>query len=324
MNRYLLLPALLFILLFTALSSFAQKVGEIKDDIKSVEAAKDQKDGWTKTGGIGIDLSLLNLINPRLGAGNNRFGFGGLLSYTANYKGESIIWNNRANLQLAVLKDGDASFTKSLDVLQFTSQLGRKISPKWYLGGMLDFQTQFLPTYGLNYLSELPSGVTTKLPLSGAFLSPAILKLALGAIYKPGAHWTMFFSPLAVKTIIVTDQTLANSGAFFPADAVNNKTIDFQLGAEVRLDYVNKFANDRIGYQGGLDLYSNYLRNPQNIAIEFYNSLDFFIIKNFSINLRSDWFYDDNIQVFRGGNVNAKGKDVFIRNALLLKYSHAF
>lgn len=324
MNKYLLLPAFLFLLLIITTSSYAQKAGAIKDDIKAVEAAKDQKLGWTKNGGIGLDFSQLGLINPRFGAGSNRTGFGGLLTYTANYYGESVIWNNRANLQLAILKDGVAPFTKSLDVLQFTSQLGRKISAKWYLGGMVDFQTQFLPTYGLNYLSETPTTAIGKQPFSGGFLSPAILKAALGAIYKPDAHWTMFFPPLAAKTVIVTDQRLVNSGAFFPPDSANNKTVDFQPGAEVRLDYINKFANDRIGYQGGLDLYSNYLRNPQNIAIEFYNSLDFYIIKNFSINLKVDAFYDDDIEVYRGGDVKAIGKDVFIREALLVKYTHAF
>ena len=77
-------------------------------------------------------------------------------------------------------------------------------------------------------------------------------------------------------------------------------------------------------FVSGLDLYSNYLRNPQNIAIEFYNSLDFFIIKNFSINFKSDWFYDDNIKVYKGGDVNAWGKSVFIRNVFLIKYAHAF
>ena len=84
MNKYLLLPAFLFLLLIITTSSHAQKAGAIKDDIKAVEAAKDQKLGWTKNGGIGLDFSQLGLINPRFGAGSNRTGFGGLLTYTAN------------------------------------------------------------------------------------------------------------------------------------------------------------------------------------------------------------------------------------------------
>ena len=173
--------------MFAGSSVFAQKVGEIKGDIKKVEARKDQQNGWTKTGSFGLDFSSLSLINPRLGAGSNRTGFGGLLSYTDNYKNDALIWNNRANLPLAVLQDGGSGFpfTKSIDVLQFTSQAGRKISDKWYLGGMFDIQTQFLPTYGKNYLSEVPTAVIGKQPFSGGFLSPAILKAALGAIYKP-------------------------------------------------------------------------------------------------------------------------------------------
>ena len=140
-------------LLFAGSSVFAQKVGEIKGDIKKAGARKDQQNGWTKTGSFGLDFSSLSLINPRLGAGSNRTGFGGLLSYTDNYKNDALIWNNRANFPLAVLQDGGSGFpfTKSIDVLQFTSQAGHKISDKWYLGGMFDIQTQSLPTYGKNF-----------------------------------------------------------------------------------------------------------------------------------------------------------------------------
>ena len=48
------------------------------------------------------------------------------------------------------------------------------------------------------------------------------------------------------------------------------------------------------------------------------------IFKNISVNFKSDWFYDHNILVFKGGDVNNKGRDIFIRNTLLLKYNKLF
>ena len=77
-----------------AFAMSAQKVVDAKDVVKEIDK-KDAADGWTKVGGIGLDFSLLNLINPRVGAGDNRVGFGGLLNYTANLKQGKVLWDNK-------------------------------------------------------------------------------------------------------------------------------------------------------------------------------------------------------------------------------------
>ena len=48
-----------------SLTMSAQKVLDAKDNIKEMDK-KDAAEGWTKIGGIGLDFSLLNLINPRV------------------------------------------------------------------------------------------------------------------------------------------------------------------------------------------------------------------------------------------------------------------
>ena len=317
---------ILGILIPFSLSLSAQKALDAKDNVTEIKADKDAKEGWTKIGGIGADFSLLNLINPRSGAGDNRIGFGGLLNYSANLVQDKLIWTNRFGLQLAVVKVGNTAVTKANDVLQFTSQFGRQINDgKWYAAGLFDLQSQFLPTYGKNYLSETPAGVptTTKLDFTGGLFSPAIIRFAPGVIYKPNPHLTILYSPVALKAIIVANEKLARSGNFFPKDVTGK--VDFQVGSEIRADYVNKFFDGKVAYAGTLDLYLNYRRTPQNIAVEFYNSLDFFIVKDFSINLKTDWFYDHNILVFGTGDVEAPThRNIFVRSALLLKYSRGF
>jgi hypothetical protein len=318
--------AIVLTILTFGLSASAQKVLDAKDNVKEMEVKKEAKEGWTKIGGIGADFSLLNLINPRSGAGDNRLGFGGLLNYSANYYKGKLLWDNRFALQLAMAKIADDPLTKANDVLQFTSQFGRQIAGKIYAAGLFDLQSQFLPTYGKNYLSSKPKGVTTVQQLTGAIFSPATVRFAPGFIYKPNPHLSVLYSPVAIKAVIVAQDKLSKSGAYFPLDINKpDKKVDFQTGSEIRFDYVNKFFGGKVAYTGTLDLYSNYLRNPQNIDIEFYNSLDFFIVKNVSINFKTDWFYDDDILVFGKGDVaKPTRKNVFFRNALLLKYSRPF
>ncbi|NJN34316.1 MAG: hypothetical protein HC817_08745 [Saprospiraceae bacterium] len=162
---------------------------------------------------------------------------------------------------------------------------------QWYVSALADLQTQFFPTYGLNYFVSNPSNEAKPQAISGRFFAPANLKFAPGVIYKPSAQWTLMYSPVGIKAVIVSDDILKRSGTFFPLDPANlDRSVDFQLGSQLRIDYINKFLNDRIVYGSTLDLYSNYRRNPQNIDVEWFNSLDFIITKNIALSLKSDWF----------------------------------
>lgn len=307
------------------LSVSAQKVLDAKDNVKEMDK-KDATDGWTKIGGVGLDFSLLNLINPRIGAGDNRVGFGGLLNYMANLKQGKVLWDNKFGLQLGVVKVASDPAGKSADVLQATSQWGYQITNdgKWYGAGLADFQTQFLPTYGKNYLkSDAVKGVTQ--PLTAKIFAPAIFKFAPGVIYKPSANFKILYSPIAVKAVVVANDEVAKAATFIPKDdAGNYRKSDLQMGSELRADYGNKFLDGKLVYTTTLDLYSNYIRQPQNIDIEWYNSLDFMVFKNIAVNFKTDWFYDHDILVLKGGDANRKGRAVYFRNALLLKYTKVF
>jgi hypothetical protein len=322
---------LLFILfvLTTTNSLISQKVLDAKDNVKEMAAQKDQKEGWTKAGGIGLNMNLLNMINPRIGAGDNQVGLGGILNYGANLLQGKVLWDNKFLLQLATVKIAGDAWTKANDVMQATSQWGYQLgsSGKWYGAGLADFQTQFLPTYGAKYLKE-QTIAGKKTPLDAKFLAPAIFKFAPGVIYKHSSKLKVLYSPIAVKAVIVANDEIAKQARFIPlekeTDPNSFKKTDFQIGSELRFDYTSKFFEDKVIYTSTLDLYSNYLREPQNVDVEWYNSLDFVIMKNISVNFRTDWFYDHDIKVLRGGDATKVGRDIFIRNALLLKYNRLF
>jgi Protein of unknown function (DUF3078) len=293
-----------------------------------VDAAKDQKEGWTKLGGFGLGLDLLSLINPRPGQGDNLTRFSGSLTYGANLLRGKMVWNNKFGWLLGAQKVGGDPFTKSADALLINSQLGYQVgaSGKWYVGGMADFQSQLLSTYGKNYFSATPSGITKVQPFTGGLFAPANLKFAPGIIYKPNADWSFLYSPVGLKAVIVSEASLhtATNSPFFPFDATNpTKSVDFQIGSELRVDFAKKFADGKVVYQSTLDLYSNYLRDPQNVDIEWFNSLDFMVTKNIAVTLKTDWFYDHDITVTRSSD-GSVGRDIFIRNFVGLKYATTF
>ncbi|MCB0527814.1 MAG: hypothetical protein KDC65_05010, partial [Saprospiraceae bacterium] len=74
---------LLFFALLAGLN--AQEAGDSRLGEINKMAAKDSL-GWTMGGGIGLDLAGMGLLNPKVGAGGNRLGIGGLGSLYANRK----------------------------------------------------------------------------------------------------------------------------------------------------------------------------------------------------------------------------------------------
>ncbi|NJN34317.1 MAG: DUF3078 domain-containing protein [Saprospiraceae bacterium] len=107
---------------------FAQndKIDQAKD-VKKMEAAKDQKEGWSKAGGLALGLDILNFINPRVGAGDNIFRLSGAINYSANLLRGKNLWNNKFGFLIGAQKIGGNAFTKSADAIVATSQYGYQV-----------------------------------------------------------------------------------------------------------------------------------------------------------------------------------------------------
>lgn len=325
--RLILIPLSIFLFLGQIK---AQKIVETQEIFNNIRA--DSTLGLEVNVGVGLDFSSLSLINPRPNEGQNTLGFGGLLNLSVNYTGKKIVFDNRLNLQLSAQRLGDASqpFSKTADVLQINSLLGRKLVGKIYLAGMVDLRTQCFFTYGNGYLDSYNG----KYPLTSEPFSPATLKVLPGLLYRPNSDVKVLVSVISSKANIVANNFLAaqtgdntegvgllgnpNSG-----DGQFENT-DYQFGAELRGEMTKKFFKDKLLVSSIVDLYSNYLKDPQNIAFEWYNSIDLVVFKNVSINIKSDWFYDHNVLVKIGGDETNLGRRMFVRNGVFLKYNAIF
>lgn len=311
-------------------------------------------DGWDIGLGFGADLAQLLMLNPKVGSGQNRIDLAGNLSLFANKKQGRMAWGNLASWQFGVQKLGSGvlpgstekiPFQKSIDVLRFNSKVGYSTSEnsKWFYAADFDFLSQITSTYSASdykgaYLKEIPStSVFSKL------FSPATITLSLGMDYKPQPNLSIYFSPVAFKSIIVADDAIASLEAK-DADgngkgvsvhgnewtsATDYKNAFNQLGALLRLGYNTKFLEDRITFKSNLGLYSNYLKNPQNIDVDWTNEFNFNIYKGLQLALLLNAFYDHDVLVqitdYNAPNaVAGLGRRLNITEQMLLKYTVNF
>ncbi len=327
MKKLILYITLLFLILNTGLNLFAQADDNHLKELK--EQMKKDGEGWTKGAGIGLDFAQLALINPRVGTGDNKLGFGGLGNIYANYKKGNLFWENRASIQLAIQRIGssDKPFQKSLDRFLIGSKVGHKLNEKLALAVEAEVETQLTPTYEGNILKP-----DAGQPQVSGFFSPATMRLSPGLDYKATEHLTLFYSPASLKLIYISDQNIANRGVFGTEKNSDGsfKKSDLQLGSTFKAIYNNKYFGDKLVVSSILDLFSNYLKNPQNIDVQWHNDISWNILKGFSLNLVVDVLYDDDILVQVDRNNDNKfapdelGKRATIIQALLLKYNLVF
>ena len=292
------------------------------------------KDTFWKIGGdLGLNFNQILLINPRIGSGDDRIAFGGLINFYANYKKNKTIWDNAAKFQYAVQRIGKNEagnpFEKTIDYLRLVSKYGRQAFNEksfWAVDGI--FESQISRTYPGNFLSPPEDGVQ---PIS-KFMSPATILLSLGLEYKPTANLSFFISPASFKTILVLDDSIAQLGVHGNEPIDRNdlskgyKNSFNQFGGLLKGIYNNKFAKDRILLSTELNLYSNYLFEPQNIDVYWNFDLGIVILKGLSINLVTNLFYDHDIFIpdDRNNPEAGGGPRTTFTEALVIKYNYVF
>ena len=339
MKKLLLLP--LFLLL--ALSLTAQDAEE-----------EEIPDGWRRGAGLGLDLAQLLQINPKQGAGQNRLGIGGAFNGFASYKMGRRAWDNTLQWQFGVQRLGSGviangstdkiPFQKNIDEFRINSKYGYQIKEdgNLYYSANATFLSQLTPTYQFpdlysgNFVTDFLD--TGRSPLS-KFLAPATATLSIGIDYKPTPELSIFFSPLGSKFIIVANDSIAargvhgnevsgeaNDRGIFP----EFENVDAQLGALAQIQYVSTFLpGDKMTFTTNLGLYTNYLRNPQNVDVDWQNALAYAITENFQLRLIVNAFYDDDIRVqitdYDAPNgVSGLGQRVSITQQFLVTYARTF
>lgn len=266
----LLLVTLVLLNIFT--------INLMAEDEKSVE-------GWKKSGVLSLNMAQSSFTNWAAG-GQNSVALNGLINMTANYRMKKTAWDNTLTIGYGkmVQKGTELGWVKTDDRIDFQSKYGYQASEKWFYSGLMSFKTQM--DKGYNYpdtdhkISDL--------------LSPAYLLFSLGMDYKPSDRFSMFLSPLTSKNTIVRDDELSAKGAF---GVEPGKNFRGELGAYANLAFKQDEILKNVNFMTKLDLFTNYLKNPQNIDVSWEALLVLKVNEYISATVNTLLLYDDDILI---------------------------
>lgn len=262
-----------------SIASTAQTT-EAEASLKKVKT--DSVSTWKKGALLNLSFSQVSLNNWAAG-GNSSVSGNALLNVFSNYIGVKSSWENVLDLGYGLLKQDESAIQKTDDKLEFTSKYGRKASKMWNYAGLVNFKTQF--TDGYDYPND-----SVKI---STFLAPGYLLGAVGMDYKPIPNFGLFLSPVTSKSTFVLDDVLSAAGAF-GVDAGSKYRSEF--GGYLRANY-QKEIMENVNLTTRLDMFSNYVENPQNIDVNWEILILMKVNKYITVSVNTNLIYDDDIKI---------------------------
>ena len=270
-------------------------------------AEEAQKAVWNKGIATTIGFSQLSLMQWAAG-GAGQLTLNTYADLYANLTKGRVIWANELQAGYGFIESFETGFKKSDDRLIFDSKLGYKAAEKLYLSAVYNFRTQFAPGFSGD---ELVSD----------FFAPAYTSLGLGIDYTPVKNVAINFAPLTGKVTMVRPEELRTRYG-----NAADQFARFELGAQLKVDAKLEVENFKVGTS--LVLFSDYLNKPLNIKVNWDVNAEAKITKFFSVTLRTNMIYDDNVLVpkLKKGTVDQyyDGKGIQFKELFSIGFSYTF
>jgi len=251
------------------------------------EKEDSSKEGWQKSGKISFLFNQSAFNNWVAGGENNIAGNLGL-NYDFNYLKDDITWDNKILASYGLTKSKNSEFEKKTDDrFEFNSIIGKKAKGYWFYSGFLNFQTQFSKGY---VYGKDENGKETRAEFTN-FISPAYLSFGPGMLWKKSDNLKFNVAPASAKfTFVDRNFTLPND-AYFGVE--EGKSTRFELGFNTSA-YAKFNLMENVAMENILNLYSNYLEEPQNIDLDYTMNIVMKINKYLSTDFTFQTIYDDN------------------------------
>ncbi len=264
----------------TELKSTAEKT--IADDTS-------HKHGWKKGANLSLGIAQGNSSNWAAGAEQSSMAINANVNLFATYKTEKTRWINNLDLFYALQRTTSQGTRKTDDRIDYYTKWTRTLSKKWGFGVVGNFRTQFNEGYDYG---------KTPYELTSAFFAPAYITVAPGFDWTPADYFNVFLSPISGRWTVVTKDNLQERYGLDPGQSTR-----FEAGAYLSAIF-KKDIMKNVNLRSRLDLYSNYLSNPQNVDIFWTNVLTLKVNKWLGVTYNFDLIYDDDVRLF-GENSNA-------------------
>lgn len=265
---------------------------------------------WEFGGRSAINFSQVSLVNWSAG-GENSYSLAGLIYLFSNYNKGKANWINTLDLGYGIIKQGDMGVRKSDDKIDLLSKFSYLAINRWHYSGLLNFKTQMAKGYHYEDTGERS--------LISDFMAPGYLITSLGMEYKSKDDaFYMLISPFTGKSTFVFNDSLSQAGAY---GIDPGKSVRQEFGGYTKISYTKEiFTNVNLATK--IDLFSNYLENPQNIDINMETILmmkvNKFLVTSITLNL----IYDDDINITDSkGNTGPRTQ---FKEVLAVGFSYSF
>ncbi|MDP7434707.1 MAG: DUF3078 domain-containing protein [Flavobacteriales bacterium] len=174
------------------------------------------------------------------------------------YDGTTLGWDTELHAAFGLLHRPDEnSILKTDDRIELVSKIGYRLKDKGALTALGSFRTQMAPGFAAVNGVPDPSQVTSR------FMAPGYLVVALGLDLKPTPTTTVFLAPFTSKSTYVLDESLSAAGMFGVAPGEQAR---HEVGGYIRLG-LKEQVTENVTYAVRLDLFSNYLEEPEAVDI---------------------------------------------------------
>ena len=269
---------------------------------------------WLWGGDATLSFNATSLINWVAG-GEDQITVRPAINLFANYKKGKRTFENYATFAFGISKTGERKAVKDDDRLHYTSKLGYRISPKWAYTAAFLARTQFAPGY--RYSGE---HITAKL---SDFLAPLNMYFSVGLDYIPNKNISAMISPVMGRaTFVRSDSTTVIISAGMMTTETNEKEemvlvphkSRYEFGGGALIKFNGNLYKNKITYSSQLELFSNYMRDPQNMEVFWVSNAKIQLYKNISANMQLEVKYDDNQKIKDETTGDLRGAKVQIRS----------
>jgi hypothetical protein len=247
--------------------------------------AQDSVTYWKFKSLYSLSGTQTSFVNWNAG-GRNNISLIGSASASAYYTQDNIKWTNDLSFALGGIKYFDnkgIGAQKTDDRLDVSSTFGMQLSKGFFLTFASSFRTQSIN--GFAYPND-------SVPVS-SFMAPGFLNIGLGADFRKDDNFNIFFSSIALKSTFVLDDSLSAKGSFGVEPGMRYRQ---EYGAYLKMKY-NKVLAKNIEMKSKLELFSNYLHNPENIDVNTELVLLFRVNSLVSASAQWNLIYDDDIRI---------------------------
>ena len=177
------------------------------------------------------------------------------------------------------------------------------------MSALLNFNTQFAKGY--DYKTEPRTYISR-------FMSPGYLTTGLGLTWNPKNWITATFSAISWRGTFVSSKILSDEGSF---GVDPGEHLFSEMGGNLKVEVKYEFLKNMTIYSR-VDLFSNYLEDPQNVDVRWDVQLNMTVNKWFSANISTNLIYDNDTKIVQKDG--SKGPRLQVKESLGVGFQVTF